>query len=226
MEVTELKFTATPEKGEVSALLMRPENAHHLLVLGHGSGSDMRHRLLSAIAENLAENDVATLRYQFPYMERGGGGLDSREVLRDTVRSAVEFAGQVAGDLPLLAGGHSMSGRMTSMAAAEETLEGVRGIVFFSFPLHPAGKPGTERAAHLSAVTVPMLFLQGTRDDLAHLDLLLPVLAQLGEKATLHVIETGDHGFRVQKRSGKTEDGVMGELARTVSKWAVALGQD
>ena len=166
MTAKELKFLATPEKGEVSALLVRPAGASHLLVLGHGASTNMRHATLQAIAERLADAGIATFRYNFPYAEHGKG-RDSQAVCTATVRSAVAAAHEAAPDLPLLAGGHSFGGRMTSTAASESPLDGVRGLVFFSFPLHQPGKPDTKRADHLAAVTVPMLFLSGTRDELA-----------------------------------------------------------
>jgi hypothetical protein len=220
-EVSESRFVASPEKGEVSSLLLRPSGARRLLVLGHGAGTDMRHRTLQTTAERLAEAGTATFRYHFPYMERGGGGRDSQAVCLATVRSAVAAAHAAAPDLPLLAGGHSFGGRMTSLAAAEAPLEHVRGLVFFSFPLHPAGKPGTERAEHLSRVSVPMLFLSGTRDALAELDLLRPVCEGLGDRTTLHLLESADHGFKVQKRARQSEEDVFAEMARVVSDWVV-----
>lgn len=214
-------FVAHPDKGEVSSLLLRPTNASALLVLGHGASTNMRHATLATIAERLADAGIATFRYHFPYMEKGGGGRDSQAVSLSTVRAAVAAAHATAPDLPLLAGGHSFGGRMTSMAAAESPLEGVRGLVFFSFPLHPAGKPGIERAAHLTSVTVPMLFLTGTRDDLADLTLLQPVCEGL-ERATLHLLDTADHGFHVQKRRQSPED-VFVEMARVLNGWRTGL---
>src|SRR3954451_17691258 len=191
--VHEMKFLATPEKGEVSALLIRPENAMYLLVLGHGASTDMRHTTLHTIAERLAEVGIATFRYNFPYSEHGKG-RDGQAVCKATVRSAVKAASEAAPGLPLLAGGHSFGGRMTSTAASESPLEGVRGLVFFSFPLHQPGKPDTKRALHLAPVPVPMLFLSGTRDELADLGLLQPVIDKLGRRATLHPLDTADHG--------------------------------
>src|SRR5262249_38182542 len=188
-EASELRFLATPKKGEVSALLVRPEGATHLLVLGHGASTNMRHATLQTIAERMAEAGIATFRYNFPYMEHGKG-RDSQEVCTATVRSAVAAAQKAAGGLPLLAGGHSFGGRMTSTAASESPLQRVRGLVFFAFPLHQPGKPETERAAHLGAVTVPMLFLSGTRDELADLELLQPVCENLGKRASLHLLDT------------------------------------
>src|SRR5262245_27728437 len=180
----ELKFLATPEKGEVSALLLRPADANYLLVLGHGASTNMRHPTLQTIAERMADVGVATFRYNFPYMEHGKG-RDSQEVCTATVRSAIAAAHKAAHDLPLLAGGHSFSGRMTSTAASESSLDGIRGLVFFAFPLHQPGKPDTKRAEHLDAVAVPMLFLSGTRDELANLELLQSVCKKLGKRSTL-----------------------------------------
>jgi uncharacterized protein len=218
----EMIFVATPEKGEVSALLVRPGDASHLLVLGHGASTNMRHATLQTIAERLGDAGIATFRYNFPYMEHGRG-RDSREVCTATVRSAVAAARGATHDLPLLAGGHSFGGRMTSTAASESPLDGVHGLVFFSFPLHQPGKPDTKRADHLGAVTVPMLFLSGTRDELAHLDLLQPVCEKLGKRATLHLLDTADHGFRTLKRSRKSEEDVFVEMARNVREWASGL---
>lgn len=221
-DVIESSFEATTEKGVVSSLLLRPDGARWLLVLGHGASTNMRHRTLQTIAEHLADEDIATFRYNFPYMERGGGGRDSQAVSLATVRSAVVAAHAAAGDLRLAAGGHSFGGRMTSLAAAEAPLEDVRALVFFSFPLHPAGKPGIERAEHLDRVSVPMLFLSGTRDELAELDLLRPVCQRLGDRATLHLLETADHGFKVQKRSRTSDEDVFVEMARVLKEWLAA----
>jgi predicted alpha/beta-hydrolase family hydrolase len=221
--VTEMKFLASRSAGEVSALLMRPDGARWMLVLGHGAGAGMRHRFMEDAAEALAARGIATFRHQFPYVEQGSRRIDPQPILLATVRSAVAAARASATDLPLLAGGKSMGGRMTSLAASKEPLEGARGIAFFGFPLHPAGEPGTQRAEHLAAVTIPMLFLQGTRDKLAGLDLLRPIVEGLGPRATLHVAEGADHGFDVLKRSGRTAADVLEELARTVAEWAERL---
>src|SRR5271155_4510301 len=204
----EMKFLATPEKGEVSALLVRPQNASHVLVLGHGASTNMRHATLQTIAERMADAGIATFRYNFPYMEHGKG-RDSQEVCTAAVRSAVAAAQKSALDLPLLAGGHSFGGRMTSTAASQSPLDGVDGLVFFAFPLHQPGKPDTKRADHLSGVTVPMLFLSGTRDELAQLELLRPVCKKLGKRATLHLLDTADHGFRTLKRARTSEEDVF-----------------
>ena len=222
-EVIESKFIATPEKGEVSSILIHPDGAKWLLVLGHGAGTTMRHSTLQTIAERLADIGIATFRYQFPYMERGGGGRESQAVALATVRSAVAAAHEAASELEILVSGHSYSGRMSSLTAAEAPIEHVRGLVFFAFPLHPAGREGTERAEHLDDVTVPMLFLSGTRDKLAGLDLLEPVCEKLSDKATLHLLDTADHGFKVLKRSRKSTEDVFVEMARVVSAWTREL---
>jgi predicted alpha/beta-hydrolase family hydrolase len=214
----EFNFLATPEKGEVSALLMRPANAMHLLVLGHGASSNMRTPMLQSIAEALAEENIATLRYNFPYSEHGGG-RNSKEVCTATIRSAVAAAHKAAPGLPILAGGHSFSGRMTSTAQSEKPIENLKGLVFFSFPLHPAGEPDTKRADHLAGVKIPMLFLSGTRDGLAELDLLKPTVKKLGKRATLHLIDTADHSFKVLKRARKSSEEVFVEMARVVREW-------
>jgi predicted alpha/beta-hydrolase family hydrolase len=219
----ELTFLATPEKGEVSALLIRPAGASHLLVLGHGASTTMRHDTLKAIAGALADADIATLRYNFPYAEHGQG-RDSQAACTATVRSAVAAARAAAPGLPLLAGGHSFGGRMTSTAASEAPLDGVRGLVFFSFPLHQPGKPDTKRAEHLGAVSIPMLFLSGTRDELAEADLLRPVCKRLGKLATLHMLDTADHGYKILKRSRAGREDVFAEMARVVREWAGGLG--
>src|SRR3954453_15294519 len=217
--VHERKFLATPEKGEVSALLVRPAGATHLLVLGHGASTNMRHATLQSIAERLAEVGIATYRYNFPYSEHGKG-RDGQAVCTQTIRSAVAAAHKAAPDLPLLAGGPSFSGRMTSTAASEAPLEGLRGLVFFSFPLHLAGKPETKRADHLADVTVPMLFLSGTRDEPADLDLLRPVCGKLGSGASLHSLANADHGYKILKKSRSSDEDVFVEMARVVRDWA------
>jgi uncharacterized protein len=218
-DASELRFTATRSSGEVSALWLRPQDARAALVLAHGAGAGMRHAFMEALAGRLADLGVATFRYQFPYWEQGRRRPDPPRVLVKTVRSAVAAAAGLAGDLPLFAGGKSMGGRMTSTAASEEALPGVRGLVFFGFPLHPPGKPATVRGDHLAGVGVPMLFLQGTRDKLAELDLLRPICGGLGDRATLHVVDGADHGFHVLKRSGRSDGEVLDELAVTAREW-------
>lgn len=222
LHAIEGKFTADPEKGEVSSQLISPEKASVLLVLGHGAGTNMRHRTMDSIAQAMANADIATFRYNFPYSE-AGGGRNSNAVCMNTVRAAMKAAHNAAPNLVLLAGGHSFSGRMTSMALAESPLEYVAGLVFFAFPLHPAGKPSTERANHLARVKVPMLFLSGTRDALAELDLLEPTVELLGEMAALHLLKTADHGFRVLKRTHATDEDVFDEMARVLTHWVSTL---
>lgn len=219
-KVKELSFEATKSSGKVSALLMVPENATRLMVLGHGAGAGMRHKFMEAIAHKLADQGIATFRYQFPYIEKGTRRPDPKPILLATVRSAVEAATRVADGLSLLAGGKSMGGRMTSSACAEEPLPGVKGLVFFGFPLHPAGAPSTERAEHLQKVNLPMLFLQGTRDTLADLTLLKPICKKLGKRANLHIIEGAEHSFHMLKSSGRTDDEVLEELVSTTVEWS------
>jgi hypothetical protein len=216
----ETRFEAA-EAGPVSALLRRPGGADRLLVLAHGAGAGMRHAFMEGLAAALAERGVATFRYQFPYTEAGRRRPDREPVLRATVAAAVRAARELADDLPLLAGGKSMGGRMTSRAAAIDRLPGVRGLVFFGFPLHPPGKPSTDRADHLADVDLPMLFLQGDRDAFGGLDLVEPLVERLGPRATLHVVAGADHGFHVPKRSGRTDAEVLAELARRTDEWSV-----
>src|SRR5688572_3881641 len=199
----EMHFEVPGESVGVSAVFDGPRNAWLLYVMAHGAGAGMRHAFLESMAASLNGRGVATFRYQFPYMETGSRRPDPPAVLEATVRAAVEKAAEIAPGLPLIAGGKSLDGRMTSGAASESPLTGVLGLAFLGFPLHPPGKPSANRAAHLDRVNLPMLFLQGTRDQFAELDLLRPVCRDLGERATLHLIEGGDHSFNV-KRSGRT----------------------
>ena len=201
-------------------LLVAPPGAQALLVLAHGAGAGMRHPFLERFAEVLGERNVATYRYEFLYMEKRSGRPDPPAMAEARVREAVLDAARVAPGLPLFAGGKSFGGRMTSQAQSHEPLPGVRGLVFLGFPLHPPGRPATSRAEHLSDVHVPMLFLQGTRDEFAGLDLLRPIVKKLGKAATLHIVEGGDHSFKVLKRTGRTESDVMNELADTITAWA------
>jgi predicted alpha/beta-hydrolase family hydrolase len=222
-EITDIKFLATVETGEVSGILLRPADATRLLVLAHGAGANMRHASMQAIAENAAEVGIATLRYNFPFMEQGRNRVDSPAVATATVRAAVQTASELAPDLPLLAGGHSFGGRMTTTAAAEAPLPGVKGLVLCSFPLHMADRPDTKRAEHLQGVSVPMLFLSGTRDKLAQLDLLQPVVAGLKGRATLHLLDTADHSYSVLKRTRKSSENVFAEMARVLADWSTNL---
>ena len=205
------------------ALLLRPPEARHILVLAHGAGAGMSHPFMQSLAGELASVGIATLRYQFPYMEERRRVPDPPALLTATVRAAIAMASEAAPDLPLLAGGKSMGGRMSSQAAAQDGLERAQGLVFFGFPLHPPKRPGTTRAQHLAKVTVPMLFLQGTRDALADLQLLRPVCRSLEPRATLHVIETADHSFHVLKSSGRSDAKVLRELAETTASWAESI---
>ncbi|MCZ6464491.1 MAG: alpha/beta hydrolase [Proteobacteria bacterium] len=219
----EIGFEASRSAGSVSGLLLEPSDAEWLLVFAHGAGADMRHAFMESVSERLAARRIATFRYQFPYTERRRRRPDPRPLLLATVRSAVEAAAAAAPALPLLAGGKSMGGRMTSLAASEEPLPGVRGIVLFGFPLHPAGRAGSERADHLARVEVPMLFLQGTRDKLAELPLLEPICAALGARARLHVVEGGDHSFHVLVRSGRSDAEVLDELCDEARAFASSV---
>jgi uncharacterized protein len=213
--------------GAVSALLMRPASARACYVFAHGAGAGMRHASMEAIAQGLAERGIATLRYQFPYMEKGSKRPDPPAVAHATVRAAVAEAAKVCAGSPLIAGGKSFGGRMTSQAQAKEPLDGVKGIAFFAFPLHPAGKPALDRAAHLFRVEIPLLFLQGTRDALADLSLLRLVvkdvsnlsLSHPGEQATLHLAEGADHSFHVLKSSGRNDREVLTEILDAFSSW-------
>ncbi len=217
---TELSFAAGPNGSRVSGLLLRPESARVLYVLAHGAGAGMRHPFLETLARALAEREVATLRYHFPYMERRASRPDPPAVAATTVRAAVAEAARVAPGLSLVAGGKSFGGRMTSTAQAEQPLPGVRGLVFLGFPLHPPGRPDDKRAEHLERVQIPMLFLQGDRDEFADLTLLRPVIKRLGGRATLHLVEGGDHSFHVLKRSGRTDAEVMDEIADAIVEWS------
>jgi predicted alpha/beta-hydrolase family hydrolase len=208
---------------KVSGLLLRPPDAWAAYVLAHGAGAGMRHRFMESIAGALATRGIATLRYQFPYVEAGSRRPDPPGVLQATVRAAVAVAWEVASGLPLFAGGKSLGGRMTSNAMARRPIDGVRGLVFLGFPLHPAGQPGVTRAEHLDRVDAPMLFLQGTRDALADLDLMRSVCTRLGSRATLHVVDGADHSFAVLKRSGRSDADVMDELAASTTDWLRSL---
>ena len=221
--MTELSIHVGDTVGRVSGFLLRPPDAWAVYVLAHGAGAGMRHRFMESIAAALAERGIATLRYQFPYFEAGSRRPDPPGVLEATVRAAVSAARESAPELPIVAGGKSLGGRMTSNAMARGPLEGARGLVFLGFPLHPARQPGVARADHLGRVEAPMLFLQGTRDDLADLGLITSVCTGLGERATLHVVEGADHSFAVLKRSGRTDAEVLDELAATITDWVRRL---
>ena len=221
---TEHRFVATASAGEVTGILLLPTRARTLVVFGHGAGAGPRHAFMEAASAELAARGVATFRYAFPYMEEGRNAPNPAPVLEKTVRSAVAEAARLAPRLPVFAGGKSMGGRMTSQAAAKEALPGVRGLVFFGFPLHGAGKePSATRGEHLADVGLPMLFLQGTRDNLCDLSLLRPLLEGIAPAPTLHVEEGADHGFHVLKRSGRTDEGVLTSLCDGVAAWAAEV---
>ena len=205
--------------GTVSALLMRPREARACFVFAHGAGAGITHPAIETMATGLAERGVATLRYQFPYMERGSKRPDPPGVAHATVRAAVVEAARRCAGLALIAGGKSFGGRMTSQAQAKAPLDGVEGLAFLGFPLHPAGQPSTDRAAHLADIHIPMLFLQGANDQLAKVDLLKPVVAGLGRRATLHLVEGADHSFHVPKRSGRDDKEVMAEVLDAFAAW-------
>lgn len=204
-------------------ILTEADRPGAMLVLGHGAGAGMRHPFMERIAGMLAEQGVSTLRYEFPYMAEQRKRPDPPAVAQRCVREACERAREMKPELPLFAGGKSFGGRMTSQAASAGMLEAVQGIVFLGFPLHPPKRPGTERGAHLFDVGQPMLFLQGTRDDLADLELLRPICERLGDRATLHVIDGADHSFNVLKKSGRSHADVMQELARTTAEWIASV---
>jgi predicted alpha/beta-hydrolase family hydrolase len=217
--VKEIQFAVSEKTGKVSGLLVLPQAAKSLLILAHGAGAGMRHKFMEAVAERLAEHGIATFRYQFPYMEKGIKRPDSAPVLTESVGAAVATAKEHAEGLPLFAGGKSMGGRMTSLAAAQEHLDGVRGLIYFGFPLHAAGKPSADRGNHLFDVKLPMLFLQGSRDTLADLKLLKPLCARLGKPVELFVIEGGDHSFHMLKSAARSDDDVLDEAVKKVASW-------
>ena len=210
--------------GQVSGLLLRPSRAKALYLFAHGAGAGMTHRAMESNAQGLAERGIATLRYQFPYMEKGSRQPDPPKIAHAAVRAAAEKARELAPDLPLFAGGRSFGGRMTSQTQTEAPLAGVRGLAFLGFPLHPAGKPGIERAEHLSRVQVPMLFVSGSRDALAELDLLNSVVRSLGEQATLHLVMDADHSFKVAAKSGRTPSDAEADALDAMADWMLALG--
>ncbi len=221
----QMRFLASKSSGEVGAILVRPEDALWLLVLAHGAGAGIRHPFMAGLARSLANQRIASFRYQFPYMEQGKKAPDPQAILVKTFRSAVTAAHEHAGDLPLLVGGKSLGGRMTSTAISEEAVPNVRGIVFFGFPLHAPGKPSSERGEHLLNIRLPMLFLQGTRDPFADLALLRPLYERLRahESTRLCLIDDADHSFHVPKRSGRTDEEILVDLVRLVANWASNL---
>lgn len=209
----------------VSGLLLRPESAKALYLFAHGAGAGMTHKAMESNARGLAAREIATLRYQFPYMEKGSRRPDPPRIAHSAVRAAAAEAAGLAPDLPLFAGGRSFGGRMTSQAQAETPLPGVRGLAFLGFPLHPAGKPGTDRAEHLARVGVPMLFVSGDHDALAELDLLQPAVNSLGERATLHLVAHADHSLKVPAKSGRTAADAEAEALDAIADWMLRLAQ-
>jgi predicted alpha/beta-hydrolase family hydrolase len=208
----------------VSGLWLAPEAARAVYVFAHGAGAGMRHAFMEAAAQGLAERGIATLRYQFPFMERGSRRPDAPPLAQATARAAVAVAARLAPPLPLFAGGKSYGGRMTSQAQAAAPMAGVRGLVFVGFPLHPAGEPSDDRAAHLSGVQVPMLFLQGTRDELADFSLMQALIGRLGGHATLHALSDADHSFHVPASSGRKDPEVLAEALDAFAAWIDARG--
>src|SRR3954471_6861200 len=203
----------------VSALLIQPPQARACFVFAHGAGAGMTHPFMATVASGLGERGIATLRYQFPYMEKGSRRPDPPAIAQAAVRAAVAEAGKRCAGLPLIAGGKSFGGRMTSQAQAAAPLDGVHGLAFLGFPLHPAGKPSSDRARHLAEIKIPMLFLQGTRDALAELSLLEPVVKGLGSRAMLRLLEGADHSFHVLKSSGRNDREVMNEALDAFAAW-------
>lgn len=208
-----------PGEGSVSGLLLKPQDARAFYVFAHGAGAGMAHPAMAAIATGLAERGIATLRYQFLYMERKSKRPDPPRPAQAAVRAAVAEARRLAPKLPLFAGGKSFGGRMTSGAQAVAPLDGVRGLIFLGFPLHPTGKPARDRADHLRDVQIPMLFLQGTRDALAELGELEPVIKSLGKRATLKLFDPADHSFHVPAKSGRKDAEVLGEILDEFARW-------
>jgi predicted alpha/beta-hydrolase family hydrolase len=213
----------TGKVGTVSALLLRPDAPRACFVFAHGAGAGMAHSFMEAFANGLGERGIATLRYQFPYMEKGGKRPDPPAAAQAAVRAAVAEAAQSFPGLALIAGGKSFGGRMTSQAQAAAPLPGVRGLAFVGFPLHPTGKPSTDRADHLAKVDIPMLFLQGSRDTLAEVTLIEPVVKRLGPRASLHMVDGADHSFHVLARSGRNDREVLSEILDVFASWAGAL---
>jgi predicted alpha/beta-hydrolase family hydrolase len=221
MDAQKLRIAVGDET--VSALLLRRPDAKALYLFAHGAGAGMTHKAMESNAQGLAGRGIATLRYQFLYMEKGSKRPDPPRLAHAVVRAAAAEAVKVAADLPLFAGGRSFGGRMTSQAQADEPLPGVRGLAFLGFPLHPAGKPGIERAEHLERVKVPMLFVSGDRDALAQLDKLKPVVAELGDRAMLHLVEHADHSFKVAAKSGRTAADAEADALDAVADWILTL---
>lgn len=217
-----LHFKVSENIGEVSAIFSSPKNPKAIFVFAHGAGAGMNHKFMEEVSSNLVSFDIAVFRYQFPYMEKGKRSPDYPNVLLKTVQAAVEKAESIYKELPIFAGGKSLGGRMTSTAASKNLIPQIKGIIFFGFPLHAPGKPSSDRAEHLYEVKVPMLFLQGTRDKLADLNLLKPVIKKIGRKASLKIIEGADHSFHVLKSFKKSDSEIIEELSKLASSWMLA----
>jgi uncharacterized protein len=215
---------AVDDAHRVSGLLQVPPKAHACYVMAHGAGAGMAHPFMASFANHLAERGIATLRYQFPYMERGSKRPDSPALAQATVRAAVAAASRLIPELSLFAGGKSFGGRMTSQAQAASPLTGVHGLVFLGFPLHPPEKPSDERGAHLFDVRVPMFFMQGTRDEFADLVLLKALVGKLGARATLKLFDDADHSFHVPARTGRKDSEIRTEMADAMAEWLRDLG--
>jgi hypothetical protein len=217
MDADKLRIAVGGE--QVSALFLRPADAKAIYLFAHGAGAGMTHKAMESNAQGLAERGIATLRYQFPYMEKGSRRPDPPKVAHAAVRAAAAEASRIAPDLSLFAGGRSFGGRMTSQAQAKDPLPRVRGLAFLGFPLHPAGKPAIDRADHLADIRIPMLFVSGDRDALAELDLLKGVVAGLGERATLRLVAYADHSFKVAAKSGRTSAAAEAEALDALAGW-------
>ena len=220
---TESVRIALDAESSISGIWNMPAKPKACLVLAHGAGAGMTHKAMEATAAGLAERGIAVLRYNFPYMERGSKRVDSPAIAHKAVRAAARVARERAGKLPLFAGGRSFGARMTSQAQAKAPLDGVQGLVFFAFPLHPAGAPSDERAAHLADVKVPMLFLQGTRDALADLTLLKPMVKSLGKRARLVLADDADHSFHVPAKTGRKDSEVLAEILDAAADWMLSI---
>lgn len=219
MKIIKLRFTASKSSGEVSALLDLPENPECIYVFAHGAGAGMQHPFMANVSGALAEHNIAVLRFNFPYTEKNMKRPDPAPVLMETIRSAVNVSREYLNGIPAFAGGKSMGGRMSSMMCASGNSPDISGLVFFGFPLHAPGKPSSERAEHLYKVKIPMLFLQGTRDKLADLTLLKPVIEKIGKPAELHIIENADHSFNILKSSGRSNSDVLFEITKLACIW-------
>lgn len=217
-----LRFNATREKGQVSALYLEVAQPRAFFVLAHGAGANMQHAHMARLADTLADQQVSSLRFNFPYMEKGGNRTDSKDVCVETIDNAIVLAKERNSGIPLILAGHSFGGRMSSHYVAEKHTASVDGLVYFSFPLHPAKKPATKRADHLPGINIPQFFVSGTRDSLAELKLLEPMVANLA-RAELHLLETADHSFKILKRTRTSPEDVYDEVGRVIASWLDAL---